>query len=197
MALIECKKCGKSFSDTLDACIHCGAPLKEDESSKNEKTSELISFDKLDSIRKLRLESEFVNGNKGAFKQKKRTTSDKFATFVMIFTILFFVSYFFLNIFLFVGEDEGIISFDSGFVDDTLAAVSLVLACASVLTALLWKITESIIILINKNSIKKYIYMKEFQKWLLEEKNIEYIPVFNRDSQKEIFDKIDLTCMKL
>ena len=30
MALIVCKKCGKKVSDTLDKCIHCGAPLTDD-----------------------------------------------------------------------------------------------------------------------------------------------------------------------
>ena len=29
MALIKCKECGKEVSDTLDACIHCGCPLKD------------------------------------------------------------------------------------------------------------------------------------------------------------------------
>lgn len=27
MALIKCRECGKKFSDTAEACIHCGCPL--------------------------------------------------------------------------------------------------------------------------------------------------------------------------
>lgn len=29
MALINCPECGKEVSDKAEACIHCGAPLKE------------------------------------------------------------------------------------------------------------------------------------------------------------------------
>ena len=29
MSLIKCPECGKKISDTSDACIHCGAPIKK------------------------------------------------------------------------------------------------------------------------------------------------------------------------
>lgn len=198
MALVVCKKCNRTFSDTRNACIHCGALLNEEkEESKYKQIKNLISLDNFDNSEQIQLEQEFLKNNKGAYKYKQSTTFDKFATFTIIFSIVFFIVYFALMIYVSVADMEGVTWYDENNVDDTLAFVSLGCAVLSVLTTILWRVIEAVIILFNKESIKKYIYLKQFQKWLLEEKNIEYEPVFKKDWQREKFDKIDLTSMKL
>lgn len=196
MALIVCENCGKSCSDTRDKCVHCGASLREDKKSNNERISNLISFDKFDNYKKIQLEKEFLKKNKSAFRYKQKTSFDKFATFTVLFTILYLITYFLLQIFLLVGSENEYIAYDYGVVNEPFAIASIVLAFVAVLVALLWIVIEAVTISFNKNSLKKYVYIKEFQKWLLE-KNIEYIPVFDKDSQKEIFEKIDLYRIKL
>lgn len=189
MALIICNKCGKNCSNTRDTCVHCGAPLRDVEKNNNQRAGNLINFDKFDSIKKLQLETEFLKTNKGACKYKQRTTFCKLAKSAATFSVLYLIAYFALQIYLFAIKDYDI-------ANESFAIASLVLALLAPITALLFIIIEAITILSYKFSLKKYIYMKEFQRWLLE-RNIEYIPVFDRDSQKETFEKIDLTYMKL
>ena len=194
MSLVVCEKCGKKVSDTRNTCVHCGALLQNKIEKSNKQTESLINFDNLDSSKKIQMEQEFIEKNKGAYKYKQKTTFDKFATFTMIFNFLFLICYFAFMIYLSVAEPSW---YDENNIDETIAFSSLGCVVFSFLIILLWKIVEAIKIIVNRNSIKKYVYIKEFQKWLLEKKNINYIPIFNRDSQKEIFDNIDLKYMKL
>ena len=84
MALIVCKKCGKKVSDTLDKCIHCGAPLTDDaelppedetassnQSEEAKKKKALLSFDSLSEDDKTILEREFVKKDKWAYKHRR------------------------------------------------------------------------------------------------------------------------------
>ncbi len=41
MALIVCPECGKEVSDQVQACIHCGFPLKDSSNSNVEKSTEI------------------------------------------------------------------------------------------------------------------------------------------------------------
>ena len=64
MALVTCRVCGKSFSDTRDKCIHCGAPLLEEVVVTPQPkviVENKTNFEKLSSVKKLELENEFIN----------------------------------------------------------------------------------------------------------------------------------------
>ena len=52
--------------------------------------------------------------------------------------------------------------------------------------------TLSIVQAVRKNSDDKIIYIKKYQKWLLEEKNISYKPKFAKKQMQETFDSINL-----
>ncbi len=192
MAIVVCKVCGKTFSDTREACIHCGTLLKE-KAIKQEKEvviNKKVDFNSLDKLRKIRLEEEFINDNKEALSYKQKTTYDKFGSKVsksVFFNVLFYIV---LSILLFA-------EFNVRVYNETYMIISLVSLIVAFVLVLFADLIEMIIVFVNKRSLKKYIYIKEFQKWLLEKKDINYIPVFDKDSQKEIFDKIDLEMMKL
>ena len=62
------------------------------------------------------------------------------------------------------------------------------------LACLIYSIINSIIM---KISIKQYVYMKKFQKWLKEEKGMDYMPPLQKIKQKRIFDSIDLETFNL
>ena len=47
----------------------------------------------------------------------------------------------------------------------------------------------------DKSSSARYIYLKKYQKWLLNEKEIEYQPLFNTEKETILFEETDLDCL--
>lgn len=44
MALVKCRECGKEISDTAKKCVHCGAPLKDGDFSKELKALKRVAI---------------------------------------------------------------------------------------------------------------------------------------------------------
>ncbi len=184
MALITCKVCGKKFSDTLERCVHCNTIFnKELVIEEKQKCCDKIDFYSLEVRQRHKLEEEFVCENKEAFKYLQKTTYDKFASVVSKITLLMVFLYFCINIVLFAFVDIGNIEIEK---EKYLifSAVALIFAFVIMLFS---NIIEIIIVVANKNSYKKYVYIKEYQKWLLEKKDIMYEPFFKKKVTKRFF----------
>ena len=197
MALVICKFCGKSFSDTRDRCVHCGASICEEKNKEENNDKEnLFLFDNFDEQRKIELEIEFLNNNIGAYKYKQKTTYDKFthivsiiiASITFVYALLYFVA--FIEI-LNSGGIETSTNISGKVHNEKFLKVSIVCLLIAFLIMSIVNIVEMCVVNFNKFSIKKYIYIKEFKKWLLEKKSIKYIPVFKKESQKATFEQIE------
>ncbi|MBR2965516.1 MAG: zinc ribbon domain-containing protein [Clostridia bacterium] len=204
MALIECSRCGKKISDTTDTCIHCGAstkPLNFDETSSfqneqygNESSNEstcLPDFDSFGDDCKTELEKEFLKTDVRAMKYRRRRAEigQFFRIFCWIVSANFIIS-------IFLTEVSSQIIGNTVYYK-TLDKLSEYLFVALIVLALSCLIYAIVTPIVMKISVKRYVYMKKFQKWLREEKKIDYTPPLMKIKQKNIFDSIDLETFNL
>lgn len=198
MALIECKECGKRISDTTKVCVHCGAPTDisknevltekhvEAELSKNKESVDI--FQNLDYTRQCELEKEFWSVDRRAEKYKKR--SEKAHG-----TALLIVGYFFLLLFsLFFSSFQMLGFFEGGWIKNW-EIYNLFFYEGFPLFPCLVGITLLSLVIISSlrcNKKKEALYKKQFQRWLRTEKNIEYIPQFNTEREKKIWDSMSI-----
>ncbi|MBR2343960.1 MAG: hypothetical protein IKA64_06895 [Clostridia bacterium] len=204
MALIICKQCGKSISDTTSHCIHCGAPtaeptadivlpedleekaqsdLCEDESKED---NAVVDFSDLDEEEKAALQLEFWKEDKRARNYIRKELS--------------LWPYFFLTVLSLVGgrwlprlQSWALNNFFGGTVYKyewlDLAEVFLdaihILWIVSVVFTLYNAIT-------HRSRLNRQVYHKRMQLWLLKNKGIHFMPNFISQKDKEVFDKINL-----
>lgn len=181
MPLIPCPHCGKQISDTSGKCIHCGESLIQEVEKQN--------YNKLTDKEKADLREEFYkfypeykNCN---IKKQKRLKHSAIIGFMgfgcgIVMLLMYLVN--FLsgkklfssnNIFLFIGVSVMVLTF-------------------------IFLITFFIMTLIRHSKDKKYqrneiIIEKKFQKWLLENKNIEYPVAVNLEgNDRAFFNSIDI-----
>lgn len=201
MALVECKKCGKKVSDTIDKCIHCGASLKNEPTVVEVKPKPIIDANALNTIQetpnmkkfnslsdsaKNALEKEFLETDEKFYKfrrkelefGKRASVFYKMATNGLIIVMVCRVAF---HLFL-KGE----------IFNETMLMIGVVLCVALIACGLVGAVGNFIAKKIYNRSIKKYVYLKSFQKWLKETKNIQYLPIFVDDKEKAMFDEIDL-----
>lgn len=203
VAIVVCKKCGKNISDTVDTCIHCGAlisELTEDKNSNQESTEndfinneidenkekgELIDYRLFDQDQRIELEKQFLQSDKRAMNYMRKNIES--VSYMRIF-MWFFYPYLLSHLFT-----EKILSFiDAPVYDDILNIIGsllLIILGMILMICFIYSVVHQTKI---KFSNKKYYYMKKFQKWLKEEKNIDYYPPFVNIKEKEKFDKIDI-----
>ena len=204
MALIECSRCGKKITDTAENCIHCGAPThildSDDKStcitdqciSENAGESDrLPSYNSFGEDYKLELEREFLKSDVRAMKYRRRRA--EISRFVLMFFGILFALFFVIK-FLFEVPDEILSNTVYNKPLDKLSEHLLIAIIIYAFSCLIYAIVASIIM---KISIKQYVYMKKFQKWLKEEKGIDYMPPLQKIKQKRIFDSIDLETFNL
>ena len=203
MALIQCKECGKRISDTTEVCVHCGAPtrisvdetaseikvdMKSSGGEPSENKEELVVFQNLDFDRQCELEKEFWSVDRRAEKYKKR--SEKAHG-----TALLIVGYFFLLLFsLFFSSFQMLGFFEGGWIKNW-EIYTLFFYEGFPLFPYLVGITLLSLVIISSlrcNKKKEALYKKQFQRWLRTEKNIEYIPQFNTEREKKIWDSMSI-----
>ena len=187
MALIECRACGKKISDTTEKCIHCGSLTKEPEVEKIEETTitppKARDYNQISDYERNALEMEFIRQDEEAMKYKvmqndrlrfKKLRASAWPIWLLSF--LFSVKAF---------EEAGITTYTSGF------AFSLALLFNGLILLLIISITIylSFTKKAEKTSSKRFVYLKKYQCWLLNEKKIEYTPVFVTEKEKILFEK--------
>lgn len=201
MALINCSKCGKKVSDKAEKCIHCGATLKEEkvellkkeekQVTKVENKKNVIKFFSLNRESQTRLEQEFISTDVKLMKFKRREIElEKFSHLGNCFINFGFFCFLGLSLiitFLLNGEVYR----------PNIASIGGILLVISMGLGVLIKIYNLISKIMIKTSSKKLIYLKKFEKWLKDNKEIEYSTIAMTSREKEIFDKIDLEITNL
>lgn len=196
MAIIICKSCGKKVSDTVDICIHCGkSPTKEiTEAPKetNPKDSNEVkkqNFFDLNQKQQFALESEFLKQDKFAKRYMLDTMEFGFyitpLCFYPILAVLALRLIRFLSQAFNIPLGENVINETFS----TLAAVfgiGLIVLCACMFIYGLGKKVYNLI------TQARFVYMKKFQKWLIENKDIVFYPELKNARQKAIFDAINI-----
>lgn len=191
MGLIQCQECGKTISDTIKICIHCGAPLRdavEDPPAvpvcEQENSSTHTSFDALPIAEQDALEKEFLLKDKRALKFRRKRQGAKNTLILSGILALFF----FYNLISYL-------ALSSFFQNAKILNLSYILTFFSFICFFIGLIVG----LKNKptpeNDVKKCIYYRKFQAFL-KEKEIDYTPVFIVEKERLLFEQVDAT-MKL
>ena len=201
MGLIVCKNCGKRISDTVDDCIHCGAPINDKPFDKeNAPSSPTIEsappspetprkkvFTHLGLKKRLELEMEFLESDKWAKRyQRDRNEMGEFGSAIFVTFGLFMCIGFVgrtiltkLNMISISNSPPYLIEFSISFI--ALGALLIGMFIYSIVKRIYYRSINA-----------KYVYMKKFQRWLNNEKNIEYFPPLKTIRQQMLFDNIDL-----
>lgn len=217
MALIVCEECGGKISDTVSVCIHCGAPVEkkvilqpEDmviepvqiqplktPAAPAEKKEEKYNYDKLNKDIRMQYELQFLESCDWAKKYRKsmfdiQKFKSLFATFFGMPYFAFFAMFglYFLALRIFEGVPN--IFEDDAKVNDEAMKVYILGLVAIMAISAVARITMGIVDFANKRSWKKYAYIKKYQQWLAEEKNVQYSPIFADTKARERFESVDL-----
>ncbi len=221
MALIECKECGKRISDTTKLCIHCGAPTsiskpdvvgdsenahKQGQSSvahvgdtnqkepeaQAEKTEPKIIFQKLDKNTQCELEKEFWKVDKRAKKYRMKNKSGRY------FLMLGFGYFWYYLIVIFILDNT--IKLPDSLVIKNWEIYHIVYSGYFEYAALFLSLIGVICMIVGTikfihetgQSKKEVLYKKRFQAWLLMEKNVDYIPQFMSESDRNLWRNTDI-----
>ena len=221
MALIECKECGKRISDTTRVCIHCGAPTcvskpdavgdsentqkqsqngvahdvenkQKEPEAQAEKTEPRSIFQKLDKNTQCELEEEFWKVDKRA---KKYRIKNKFSRYFLILGFSY-VWYYLIVVFILdntikLPDSLVILNWDIYhiFYSGHFEYAALVLPLIGVICMIVGTVK---FIHETGQSKKEVLYKKRFQAWLLMEKNVDYIPQFMSESDRNLWRNTDI-----
>ena len=183
MAIIVCPKCGKNSSNTNEKCFHCGFNLR----LQSVEPVQLQRYIKLPSAEQERLRKEYYSLNpKYESYMKKRDRFIRRINITAIVTGIFSALYILLWIVTRIIKAV------------TKASISWALIPA-IIFGVIWVIAIIANVVLRKVTYRKYrrndlIIEKKYQKWLKEEKQIEYIVSFTTKQRKdkEYFDKINI-----
>lgn len=203
MALIICKTCGKKVSDTAKACVHCGEPMLTEETilavpppeAKKQAihietdTDTMVQFKSLGEGQQEDLVHAFWEDDKIAMHYQKKKLILARLRICFWFPLLFLpgictvISFFVLkwqpqspNFFIFI------LLFD------------IVCPAFFGLKALLFKIIDKLTV---GRKEKRIAYIKRFHIWAKTKKQIDYTPIFARDTDAQMFEQIDIDTFKL
>lgn len=192
MALISCPNCGKQISDTSAKCFHCGHNLV-----KNfDPTVPLIEFKNLTVALQKELENEFYKLKSYGDYMKKNKLFEKTMHIGWIVSLIFclfavscIVAYFYVFEIL-LGNIKGYSEYEE--VRSVFMGAMINLSVVSIVSVAIILIVRHT--LGEKHNINRLIILKNFQKWLSEEKGIDYLVHFGdkKARDKELFDKIDI-----
>lgn len=198
MALIVCRHCRKTVSDTVETCIHCGGliaePINQPEvtlpqetaaQTKSKKTT-IYDYSSFSDERKQKLEKAFLESDAWAYKY--RHTGNELRSFKSLFCniilCLWLSATAFLLAFIFLADMR---AYDVNLILYALAGAGILFAVSAIISIILF-----IVLKIRKNSDERLIYLKKYQKWLMEEKNVSYKPKFAKAQMQEVFNWINL-----
>lgn len=201
MAIIECSKCGRRISDTVNTCIHCGAPTKAIEEPKEEmmeksvveesKIDKPMDYNKLSSEARVEYEKAFIGQNRAAHKYRKKGIEYKKILSLCGWSLLLGFLIFILIRYVCTTY------FDSTLYRENLALVSAVCCIALVVFGIVIGAICLILRFIYKRSSKYYVYEKMFSDWLITEHNVKYYPSFSSEKEKRMYESVDLKIHKL
>ena len=206
MALIICNNCGKKISDTTNECIHCGAKIgvgfyeqneklnntkKADINESNSEESDMIyKYYSLSFEKQERLENDFLEFDKQAAEwQEKASIVAKFLKIAKVFLILAAVAFSVLTLLAKI-LPEGVIDLNNERASICLASGIIGYAVEGAI-CLIIIVVCSIMNKLRYDKKKQYVYYRRFSKWL-EEKNVIFDIKFLSESDKRMYDKIDL-----
>lgn len=198
MALTVCRHCGKTISDTVETCIHCGEiiaePVSEPEAVQpqatepQEEAEEQVVYDYFvyGEAQRLKLEEAFLKSDAWAYKYRLAESDlGKFKSlFGDVMAGLFFSAVALLLAYVYIFDMQ---AYSVDLIKAALIGGGILFAVS--LPAML---VLSIVRKVRGKSEDKLIYIKKYQKWLLEEKNISYEPKFEKKQMQELFDSINL-----
>lgn len=206
MALITCKNCGKRISDTVSNCIHCGAatkdiivtptvirsystisPLKHSDTP----TAALTDFNKLGEDKKVELENEFLKSDKRARAYVRKGVSANAYVSLASFLLPAWPILVFLRKWAIENWFQGKI-YDQQWINYSYYFLFAIVILALVSVTLGFYSAFS-----RMGRVKKQLYYKKFQRWLLKKKSIQYTPNWVSKKDKQVFEQIDLNTMDL
>jgi len=201
MALIICNECGKKVSDSAKTCIHCGAPLTEKETIANtsipekkeeatgtaQAADEMVSFKSLGKKKQEELVHTFWEEDpiaKGYQKKRCILESIPFVCggFIFLPTLLFFALPLLLKL---KTQDEKMIIISLS----AIGVCFVLLVLSLIVTSIIKKLTLD-------QKLKKYTYEKRFHLWA-KTRNVDYYPVFAKESEKALFEQINVDTIRL
>ena len=199
MALIVCKKCGQKISDTVELCIHCGAlisgePVVEKEESKDvdipnqNKEEKMVqyNYEKYDEDIRIQLEQQFLTTDKWAKSFRRKGVE------IEQFKSLFSWGLILPALIVLVVKCCYSYIFKESYYNELFLGIAIIGAISLFAVSLILTVVLFFVGVAYKRSLNKYIYMKKYQRWLLEEKNVRYTPVFLDQKSKEKFEKLDI-----
>ena len=196
MALITCKTCGKRISDTAKACVHCGEPLeiehalstdcckKAEENISSEKASDpMVKFQSLGEEQQEELVHAFWKADEIAMNYQKKTLildHLKYCFMIPLFLLPFISILVILVLRLHYQTPEALLY---------TISFSVIALVAGRLKVFLFWIVEKLTV---KRRERRLAYEKRFHLWAKREKNIDYTPIFIRDTDRLIFEQINV-----
>lgn len=214
----KCIHCGCEINKefTVPPCTHQNEKNEQDSRINLEKTTDYVntcnenqsvraepkkarvkSYETLGAQERIDLEKEFLAQDKWAKKYRKNqyehSAYGTMATLLWMFCLGAFAFY------LFVIKQGSITH--TGFVSEVWMMIFFASICALMIYFIASIIIAAVLKIKSKcepySNIKDRIYEKKFRKWLLENKNVDYLPKFEKMDQRKIFESIDLEKIKL
>lgn len=178
MALIECPQCKKRISDSAKVCVHCGYDLAKARRLEQEKRE----FNRLPENEQQALQNEFYSQFPNYEKTQKSINK-----YNLISRIIYIGWFIFALIFIILQIAHK--AFKVDFQGDALMALAIV---DGIILFVLSFFLIPVRILWRKYQRKFLTYIKGFQEWLLQVKQITYKVILDK-KQMKIFESIDLT----
>ena len=195
MALIICKSCGKKVSDTVDVCIHCGQNPKEEIVEKVEEPTvqeppaqKKAEYYDLSEREQIALEAEFAKQDKSA----KKYLLDAFELSSFMKPILFYpiLAFVLVRGLFTLAEMFDILNTETA--NETLSGVAAVSGIGLIVLCACMFIYGLVKKIYNRITNAYLIYLKKFQKWLKENKDIDFYPELEKARQKAFFESINI-----
>ena len=199
MALIVCNNCGKKISDTTKQCIHCGAKTFLDienqgaENEQNKAKKKLTEYYSLSYEEQQKLETEYLEIDKEAaawFKfGETRDMCTKFAGRILTVLIVLGMLIGFVSQGLSTLFDPN----DTAIMCLTIGLCGFLLVSGICFLTIIVGLAIKVVFFRQR---KQFIYFRRFDLWL-REKNIIFDIVFITDSQKNLYENLDIKTEKL
>ena len=200
MALITCKSCGKTISDTTSVCIHCGAPLQEpiapiekeptsDVQNNDTQKDTFVYFKDLQEEEKDALQYEFWQTDKRARAYVQKEVNLYSYLFFSILALVLPRALLALRDWVKDKFFEGNVYSEDWLTYSTIFAAAI--AVLWIICLILWIYT----LVSYRSRSKRQTYHRRLQKWLLENKGIHFTPNFHSKKDQEVFEKIDLNTL--
>ncbi len=199
MALIICKNCGKSISDKSNLCIHCGAStahtIATEAPQNNQSRKDIPSYNLLTKNEREALKEKFIEecSAKDSWLRRYILKAHEIKLNSRCCFISIIAHWGMKLAYSFFGFLCDPISQDSAY--NLHSILKTTHECAKYFTwiflgiLVLYTIVSLIFLRVN---ISHLIFKKKLQKWLRDEKQMEYSPAFKNEKMRQRFSHLDL-----